>query len=134
MLNTFPILLAFGLLAPFILRMALGFIFINFGYSKITRQKAEKTILFESIGLRPGVYYVWIIGLLEIVIGVLLVAGLFTQIAALLAMLILVAAMRLKKTNGGSFESTTGYLFLCFIIALSLIFSGAGFLAFDLPL
>jgi putative oxidoreductase len=134
MLNTFPTLLAFGLIAPFLLRVSVGLVMIEFGYSKITKQKQDKSSMFESLGMKPGIYYAYAFGLIEIAIGLALVVGIFTQIASLLSAIICTLAILVKRRNGENVKSSFGFLILCLVISLSLIFSGAGFLAFDIPL
>jgi len=134
MLSLFPDLIAYGLIGPLILRAALGIIFFDFGWTKLGQQKEVKAALFESLGLKPGSVFVLIFGVLELAAGALLIVGLFTQGAAFFAALISLAAAALKKRRPESLESSFGFLVLCFIIALSLLFTGAGFLAFDLTL
>jgi putative oxidoreductase len=134
MLSVFPFLLTYQLAAPLLLRLTLGLILANFGWTKLRRQKAEKAAFFETIGLRPGIIWVWIIALVEIVAGLFLIAGFLTQIAALTAAIILIAAIFLKKKHPASFESGLCLLSICLVIALSLLLTGPGFFAFDLPL
>jgi putative oxidoreductase len=134
MLTIFPSLLTLQLIAPFLLRITIGLIFTNFGKTKLGRQKKEKAAFFESIGLRPGLTFVWAIGLIEIITGLLFIVGFLTQIASVIAIIILLTALLLKKKHPESFESSCGYLILCLIVAISLMFTGPGFLAFDLPL
>ena len=134
MLSVFPDLLAFGLLAPFLLRVALGFVFISFGKYKLGGGRAEKAKFFESLGWKYGLYVATVLGIIELVVGVFLLIGLYTQIAALAAALILLCALILKKKAPHGIESSSCFLFLLFIIALSLLVSGAGLFAFDLPL
>lgn len=134
MLNPFPDLLAFGLLAPLLLRLALGVIFFGFGWSKLKKDRERKAMFFETLELKPGAYYTVAFGLIELAAGILLVIGLYTQIAALAALLISIAAYRLKGKYPEKFQNDRCFFFLLIVIALSLLFSGAGFLAFDLPL
>ncbi len=134
MLSIFPALLTYKLIAPLILRLTLGSIFVNFGWTKLGRQKAGKIVFFEKINLKPGIFYVWLIAIVEIIAGLLLIAGLFTQIAALVSGIILLIAIFLKRKQPLSFESSLCLLIVCLVIALSLMFTGPGFLAFDLPL
>ncbi len=134
MLNPFPDLLAFGLIAPLLLRIALGVMFFDFGWSKLRRQRAEKAALFESFGFRPGARYALVLGIVEMVVGALLIVGLYTQLAALAAALISAAVLYLKKKYGDRWPHDRRFFLLLFIISLSLLFSGAGFFAFDVPL
>lgn len=134
MLNIFPTLLGFGILSPFILRIALGLVMLDFGYSKVTKSKKEKSSMFESIGLKPGIYYVYAIGTIEILIGLALIIGMSTQLAGLLSAIISILAILIKKRDHEKIKSSFGFLALCLIISLSLILTGAGFMAFDWPL
>ena len=102
MLSLFPTLLTYQLLAPTLLRLALGFVFVNFGFTKIGRQKTQKRLFFETIGFRPGIAYVWAIALIEIVAGLFLIAGFLTQIAALVSAIIVAIAILLKKKHPSS--------------------------------
>lgn len=133
-LSIFPSLLLFQYYAPLILRVALGVIFVDFGWAKLTTQKTEKARFFDSIKLKPGNTFVWIIALTEIVSGIFLIAGFLTQIGALVVIIISLASLYLKKKYPSSFASSFGFLFLIFIISLSLILTGPGKFALDLPL
>lgn len=134
MLSIFPFLLSYHLVAPLILRLTLGSIFVDFGWAKLHRQKTEKIAFFENIGLKPGAAYVWVIALIEIVVGLSMIAGFLTQIAALIAAIILAIAIFLKRKHPLSFKSSLCLLIVCLVIALSLLLTGPGFMAFDLPL
>lgn len=134
MLNIFPTLLGFGILSPFILRIALGLVMLDFGYSKVTKLKKEKDSMFESLGLKPGIYYVYAIGILEILIGLALIFGIATQLAGLFSAIISILAILIKKRGHEKIKSSFGFLTLCLVISLSLILTGAGFMAFDWPL
>ncbi|MEK7207938.1 MAG: DoxX family protein [Patescibacteria group bacterium] len=133
MLNPLPDLLAFGLLAPFLLRVTLGLVFLDFGWNKL-RRKDEKAAFFESLGWRPGARYALVLGIVEVVCGLALLVGVYTQIAALAAAVILAGALYLKQKHREKWPHDRRLFLLLLVISLSLIFSGAGFLAFDLPL
>ena len=134
MLNTFPDLLAYGLLAPFLLRITLGLVFVRFGWHKCGRGRVEKAAFFDSLGWKPGASVAMGLGALELAVGALLIVGIYTQLAALAAAVVLLGALILKKQSPQGIASSRGFLALLFIIALSLIVSGAGFFAFDVPL
>src|SRR3989344_279576 len=105
MLNPFPELLMYSLLGPFILRVVVGLIFIDLGFLKFRSEKERWLASFETLRLRPADLLLPIYALLQIVGGALLVIGLWTQVAALI-----------------------------FIISLSLLLTGAGTYAIDIPL
>jgi uncharacterized membrane protein YphA (DoxX/SURF4 family) len=133
MLNTFPGLLTFSLLAPFIIRLTVGFVFLNFGYQKLKNHSASLPT-FEAIGLRPAAAFVRIFGLLELVAGGFLIAGFLSQISALVAGAISIGVVIIKTKRPDLFVNSRGFFFLLFILSLSLTLTGAGFWSFDLPL
>jgi len=134
MLNIFPNILFLGILAPTLLRLLVGGIFIEFGYSKLTKDKNHKIETFEKSGLKPGKFFVWFFGLLEIIIGLGLVFGIYTQCLALIGALVMLGAIYLKKQNPEGCVNTKMYFFILFVILISLILTGAGALAFDIGL
>lgn len=135
MLNPFPSLLTYGLLAPFILRVTLGFILINLGYLKLTKEKGRWEIIFKMLGVsRSRELGTTIIGLIEIIGGLMLIVGFYTQIAALVFVILNGLEMFIEYREETLMKRDLVFYVLIFMIALSLLFSGAGFLAFDLPL
>jgi len=134
MLNVFPYLLSLQLLAPFVLRVAVGLIFLGLGWLEVAKQRQERAAFFDNLGLRPGIIFVWFIGILELVAGGFLVVGFLTQAAALFAVLVSAAVLALKKKHPAVIRNSYGFLILVLLISISLLFSGAGFWAFDLPL
>ncbi len=134
MFNTFPILLSFGILAPTILRIVAGLIFANFGWLKLTKDKKDKIKFFEILKLKPAMIFLWVIALTELIVGTMLVVGFLTQIASIVASLIMLASIVIKMMIPKALPNTLDFYILFFVVFLSLIFSGAGFLAFDIPL
>ena len=119
MVNPFPDLLSFGMLAPLIVRVFLGGYFLLYGYA-IGRAMLDKNATGPTF-VNSGVVFVSFVG------GLLVLAGFLTQIGAV-ALLLLSAYLAYAKRG-------QAHIFLSlFAIALSLLFSGAGALAFDLPL
>ena len=90
--------------------------------------------LFEALGLKQGAYYVSVLGCVEIILAFMLILGLYTQLAALVTLLISLAAYYLKGTHGAHIEHRRHLFFLTAVISLSLLLSGAGALGFALPL
>ncbi|OHA88515.1 MAG: hypothetical protein A2653_01955 [Candidatus Zambryskibacteria bacterium RIFCSPHIGHO2_01_FULL_43_25] len=134
MLNPFPELLAWSGLAPFVLRLALGFLFINLGFLKLTKEKARWESFFKIIRVGPADFLTKLFGFIEIIGGIALVIGLYTQIAALIFAILTFVEVYLEYKEESLLERTLPFYILIFAISLSLIFSGAGLLAFDLPL
>jgi uncharacterized membrane protein YphA (DoxX/SURF4 family) len=135
MLNTFPYLLSFGLLAPFLLRLAVGLYFLSTGLShlRLSRHTGEDIARLEN-KFRDAGPLVWGVAIIEALCGLALIAGFLTQIAALILSILLILALILKNKNSSLFEHTSSFYLVLLAICLSLVLSGAGFLAIDLPL
>ncbi len=133
-LSIFPDLLTFWLFAPFLLRTAVGLIFIYFGISKIWKEKDRKINFFKKIGFGTGIIFFWTVSILEIIGGLYLVLGLFTQPTALVLSLVVIGAIYSKIRHPESLDNTLEFFILLLIVLLSLIFLGPGFWAIDLPL
>ncbi len=134
MLNPFPDLLYLGFFAPFLLRLALGVVFLDFGRHTLGKGKAQHGALFEALGLKQGAHYATTLGTVEIIIAIMFLFGLYVQIAALVALVLSLAAYYLKGKHGAHIEHRRHLFFLTAVIAISLLLSGAGAIAFDLPL
>lgn len=114
--SLFPELFNFSFIAPFILRIALGVPLIKHGFGKAThKNKTHQRILGGIVFLS----------------GVLLVIGLFTQAAALAVSFIIIVNSIIMR--GQHPHSLTERL-IKLAIAVSLILTGPGIFAFDLPL
>jgi len=134
MLNTFGDLLTFGLVAPFLLRVIIGLIFIGFGYIKAYGIKKDSVIEIPGCKKENLKIIFGIIALVETIAGILLIIGLYTQISAIIIALLSLGAIILKYKHRSAIKNSFLFYILVFTIAISLIFSGAGFWAFDLPL
>lgn len=122
MLSLFPSLLSYDQLSPLILRVVLGITLAYFGYQKIIGKGG-------SSGSNTKIY-----GGVEIIIAIFLIIGLFTQLAALLNAIILVIKLGFKVRDRKFLTDGINYYLLLLAIAISVMFTGAGWLAFDLPL
>ncbi len=115
----FPTLLSFQILAPFLLRICAGLFVVYLGYK----------LYKKSYNFAAGIYAIC---------GALVVLGLYTQIVAIISIAMVKFDFYLdywieRKLKPISYE--TWILYTVFIIIfLSLIVTGPGFLAFDLPL
>lgn len=135
MLSLFPQLLDFEMFGPLFLRVGLAVIFIAHGYPKLFKKEnfLGTSQFFESINIKPGKFWVLIVGIVEFFGGILLFAGLFTQLVALLLaidMLVAILKVNLKKglVHGYEFE------LILLLSALALVVWGAGAFSLDLPL
>lgn len=119
MLSIFPSLLSYQMLAPLLIRLTLGIIFLFWTYKTLrSRPNTNKKIIAVIEGLS----------------GLLLVIGLWTQIAALIIAIDLLIRLYGKYQNKSLFSDGINYYFILLILAISLLFTGAGFVAIDWPL
>ncbi len=133
MLNPFPELLVYGILAPFIIRVALGSALLYLGIEHYRGRVAIAELLNPLMGkLARGAGGG--LGLIEVLCGVALIVGAWTQVAALLACALTLKPLLLRAHLRGLSPYSPGMYMLLFVMALSLLVSGAGAFAFDIPL
>ena len=117
-LNTFPIILDFVRLSPFLLRVIVSVFLISLG-----RDRSKKDFAWLSI------FYFFF--------GILILLGLYTQISAIVSIVILKVDFYLdywKNRKIIPVEKNSYFLYwMAGIILISLLFTGAGFRALDLP-
>lgn len=118
MLNMFPALITYNLLAPVIIRLVLGVVFGYIGHHRI-KTKEKGLVLF---------------GMIHVIIGILFFVGLMTQVAAIVASIILVVQLAHKVKSKAFLTDGVNYYILLLAMSLSLIFSGSGLWALDWPL
>jgi uncharacterized membrane protein YphA (DoxX/SURF4 family) len=134
MLNPFPDLLNYALLAPFILRLVVGLIFLDLGILKFRSEKSRWMATFDTLGLRPSDLFVPIYGGLQVIGGLMFIFGLYTQLAALFFVLSTGAELYIEWKAKDVLKRDLVFYLLIFVISLSLLLTGAGAFAFDLPL
>lgn len=114
MLSVFPEILFLSPFAPFLIRLALAALFAHSAWNHVQRtDTASRTLAIVEVG-----------------VAVVLALGAWTQPAALLGAII--AAIWLAQPTARVTPTSTALLAL--IMCLSLILTGAGALALDLPL
>ncbi|MEK7117417.1 MAG: DoxX family protein [Patescibacteria group bacterium] len=134
MLNLFPDLLTYSMLAPFIIRVVAGFTFLNTGILKLSREKGRWLISLEELKISRASVVLKILAVIEIVGGILLIVGAWTQLAALILTLFTTAVFFIEYRDPSILKRNLPFYLLLLSITLSLLFSGAGAFAFDLPL
>jgi putative oxidoreductase len=134
MLNPFPDLLVYSLLAPLILRIVAGFIFVDLGKLSFREEKERWKISLGVLGISNPILGVKILGLVEIIGGLMLIVGFYTQIAALILATLTLAQVYIEYKNPEVLKRNIVFYLLLFAITISLLFSGAGAFAMDLPL
>ncbi|MES2087966.1 MAG: DoxX family membrane protein [Patescibacteria group bacterium] len=133
MLSTFPLLLSYQFAVPFIFRVVVGLIFIWSGYKNFSPANSKNsTLSIRFTNLTK--MWLWSIAILEVLGGVLLLAGLFTQITAIVLSLIIVASIARSYRKGSDVSPEQNILLLLTLITISLLFLGPGFYSLDLPI
>jgi uncharacterized membrane protein YphA (DoxX/SURF4 family) len=133
MLNPFPDLLTYGFFAPTLLRVAVALVFFLIGWRLFKTRDAVARVQLPFVG-EPGIWLIYIAALIDIAVGVALLIGYGTQIAALLGAVIgLKHAWYAGRYPLISPRSRSVYILVA-VICLSLMASGAGAFAMDLRL
>lgn len=109
-----------------LLRITLGVILIPHGCQKLFGMFGGAgftrfTQIFEGIGYKPGAFWVAVVGLTEIVGGLLLIFGLFTRFAALAVVIFMINAVHFTSAKG-FFWTQGGSEFSILILAVALVF------------
>jgi uncharacterized membrane protein YphA (DoxX/SURF4 family) len=134
MFSIFPSLLTFSLLSTTIIRITIGVILIGFGIACLFN---KRTIIRQKM-IMSGYPFPRIIpsilGILSAICGCLLVTGFLTQIMAIVAAYVFLNLWVVDKGEVKIFGQSLLFYWVLIIFSMSLILSGAGLFAFDLPL
>jgi putative oxidoreductase len=129
--------------SPVCIRLAVGIVFVVAGAGKVLGIGPKSTGgiagfagYLAQLGIPAPEVFAWIVGLLELVGGILLLVGMFTRyIAILIAIDMVVATWLVHLPNGFAVVSNgpTGYEYTMTLalIAISLAFSGPGALSLE---
>jgi uncharacterized membrane protein SirB2 len=121
-LTPLPFLLDFSFFAPLLLRVVLGFYILSAGFASLNKKEGEKM----SFSLP------FAIDALLVLSGISLIVGFYLQISAIVVSLIAIVLLADTKKRIPTSLSRAA-LPLLLVIALSLMITGAGAYAFDLP-
>ncbi len=121
-----------------VVRVTAGVLLIPHGYTKLFTAGAIDGLAgyLDSLGLAPGIFWAWVIALLEFFGGIMLAVGFLTRpVAAMVAGFMAVAAFYVHWGNG-FFWNNGGYEYplMWGIIALVILFRGAGAYSVDAKL
>jgi len=132
--NVFPELFTYSLIAPFILRVVLGFIFLNLGSLKLGKEKLGWINSLNILRIKPAGFFVGLLGIVEIIGGLLLIVGAYTQVAALVLGVISINEMLIEHKEESILKRDVVFYLLLSAICISLLLTGAGLYAIDIPL
>jgi putative oxidoreductase len=125
----FPILFLFDQYAFLLLRVAVGVIFLVHGIPKL-KDLTKTAQGFEMMGFKPGRFWGTLVAILEVVGGLLLIAGLLVQpLGALFAFEMLVAIVKVRRSAG--FVGGWEFEGLLLVASLALLILGGGQLSLE---
>lgn len=133
MLSVFPTMFL-SLLAHALLRVIAGSILISLGYRHLFRERAGIAATLSEHWPRSATLGVWVLGALEIVCGMMFFVGAATQVAALVMLALSIAMLVFRKRLAHPAIPSPMFWTLFLGVSLSLLITGAGALAVDLPL
>ena len=118
-------------LALLVLRAVIGAFFIGHGAQKLFgafggHGPAGTAAFFESLGMRPGRLQALAAGWGELLGGALLLLGLFTPVASLLIIAVMVVAIITVHASNGPWVTNSGYEYNAVLIAAAFALAGAG--------
>jgi len=123
MLNPFPELLSWSYFAPFALRIVLALYFITLALTTYRHHHKKADGMNYSV-----------LATIELIVGSLLLAGFYTQIAGAVAAAFGLIGLTLRFKKSPAAPESAWFYLLAAVVALSLIVLGAGPFAFDIPL
>ncbi|MDO8625876.1 MAG: DoxX family protein [Candidatus Magasanikbacteria bacterium] len=106
------------------LRLAVGFIIAYMGYSKLWIRPEATATMMATIGIGSGVFWAYLVGILEFVGGLMIMTGVYAPIAATWqSLILLVAIFTVHRGN-----PVTGYFLPLAVLGgcLALMGTGAG--------
>jgi putative oxidoreductase len=108
-----------------IIRLVIGILFIGHGAQKLFGWFGGYGLKgtggwFDSIGMKPGVTMALFAGLAELLGGILLAAGLFTPLAALMIAGTMVMAILKVHGANGLWSTSNGYEYNLTLIAVTI--------------
>ncbi len=132
MLSLFPEILFLAPMGVALLRITAGLTFLSLGYWRTRKLHELSHVRFPFVG--SGTWLVVVLICIEGATGAALLVGHFAQLAAIFGALLALKYLVWCKRFPQFFPLERSTHALLFIICLSLIVSGAGAFAFDLPL
>lgn len=131
--NPFPDLLTYALLAPLMLRVAAAAFFAYLATHHFRNKKAAAPEL-SVLNQHTAVFALGVYAVVEALVAVALFLGLYTQIAALVGLVVCLKVLFLRRGLHHVAPLARSTYVLLGVICLSLLFTGAGLFAQDLPL
>lgn len=88
-------------LAPLVLRLGVGLVFLVHGYSKLTNGPSGFAKTLTGLGVPAPEVFAWLVTVAELVGGALLLLGLLTRLATIPLILTMIGSIVLVKVDAG---------------------------------
>jgi putative oxidoreductase len=111
--------------APLLLRIGIGLIFIYAGWGKLTGIEGTQEF-FGNIGIPLAGIMAWVVAVVEFVGGIMVLVGFRIQIPALLLAFIMVVAILTTKVGGEDVFRGMRLDLLLLLTSLALVITGSG--------
>ncbi len=122
-------LLMWSSMGPLVLRLVLGLILLVHGWPKLMHENRWEDDV-EVMGFAPGWFWGPAVAIVEVVGALMLIAGAFTQIVAIL-LVIEFAVILCTVKKGESLVGGYEFELLILAVALALVFMGPGACSVD---
>lgn len=132
--SVFENALNYWFVAVSFLRIAIGIITIVLAKRALGKERLQNTHTFTSLGLVPGKFFSFVFGFVILISGILLLIGLFTQVAALVVAVLSLSLILLRLTGRPLSSESNLFFAMLFVVCFCMIYFGAGTLSLDLPL
>ncbi|MDE2213174.1 MAG: hypothetical protein KGJ34_01420 [Patescibacteria group bacterium] len=131
MLNPFPSLLDYTFFAPTLLRIVAAIVIAVMVRHHFKNQREIRALIHPIVG-NLARYLLALVLLIEAAVAVCLFVGFETQLAAIVGALLAIRSLLVRPRVLSPFDRTTDWLLLA--VCVSLLITGAGGYAFDVPL
>lgn len=132
MLNIFPQLLSFILIVPLIIRVTLALFLFALIVSLIKNR--NQISLYLRFKIIPEYLSLGLLIVTATVLGIMITVGVYTQIIAIILTILFIKMLIISWWRNFIFVYPPSTLILLTVMSVTLIISGAGKLAVDLPL
>ncbi len=130
MLNPFPDFLIFGFFAPTILRITVALVLFYIAYRQYQNSERIAQLEIALLGKNFAPFAI----AYHVFVGLMLFFGAYTQVGALLAIAGFVKGLWLNKRYPNVAFLPNSTIYVLIVVSVALLFTGAGALAFDIPL
>jgi len=117
-------------LAPLLLRIGVGLIFIHAGWGKLTGIEGTAGF-FDGLGIPLPLVMAWVVAIVEFFGGIMILVGFKIQIPALLLAVIMVVAILTTKLGGDEVFRAMRLDLLLMFCSLALMLTGSGKASID---